>query len=318
MLSDPVLAFIKGFRLRGSTENLKRAALSKFDDVLMSSAKKALWDSECSAILSAAGLTFQQRRGSERRTQAAADLDDILIAFDKLDANDNVPEIYCEAADLARIPPIVADTCTELVQRNSSSLQSISSKLESLSSDISGLSSKLLDVQSQIGASPSVLSLANSSQGSSNGGSGGSRYFNSRVSHASASVDRRDNLIVFGLTETQSMSDTMDSVQKMLEFVIGRPTQVKDLFRLGKKPESGQSNPTRPRPIHLKLASNLDRRLVLADRLNFRSYSIKGIFVREDLSPEVRQLHREKFASRSRSDRSPSRSAVLGTAVTPK
>ena len=80
--------------MRGSSENLKRAALSKFDSALMSQAKKALWESECSSILSAAGLTDQSRRGSEKRSQASADLEDILIAFDKLDVDDNLPEIF--------------------------------------------------------------------------------------------------------------------------------------------------------------------------------------------------------------------------------
>jgi len=76
MLIDPVLAFIKAFRLRGSSENLKMAALSKFDK-----AKEALWDSEGSSLLTKAGLCFQQCRGSGKRTQAAADLEDILVAF---------------------------------------------------------------------------------------------------------------------------------------------------------------------------------------------------------------------------------------------
>ena len=63
-LIDPVLAFIKAFCLHGSSENLKMAALSKFDSIVMSKAKEALWDSECSSLLTKAGLCFQQHRGS--------------------------------------------------------------------------------------------------------------------------------------------------------------------------------------------------------------------------------------------------------------
>ncbi len=46
--------------------------------------------------------------------------------------------------------------------------------------------------------------------------------------------------MVFGLEESQSMPDTMTSVQKMLEYLTGRPTPVKDLFRIGKykKPDA--------------------------------------------------------------------------------
>ncbi len=59
MLADPVLAFIKAFRLRDSAENLKRAAHSKFDEVVMCKAKTAVWDSVCYEFLSAAGLICQ-------------------------------------------------------------------------------------------------------------------------------------------------------------------------------------------------------------------------------------------------------------------
>ena len=73
-----------------------------------------MWDSDCSNLLSNAGLSSQQSRGSEKRSQAAADLADILVAFHKLDEIEKRPEIFCEAVDLVLLPPIVADYCTEL------------------------------------------------------------------------------------------------------------------------------------------------------------------------------------------------------------
>ena len=112
-------------------------------------AKRALWDSKCSTALLEAGLSFQPRRGSEKCSQAAADLDDMLIAFEKLDDVDKVPDIYCEAADLVQLPPIVADACMELVQHNSSSLEIIKGKLDSLSQGVLDLSSQLGSVQSR-------------------------------------------------------------------------------------------------------------------------------------------------------------------------
>ena len=65
MLCDPVLTFIKAYHLRGSSSNLEFAALSKFDSVAMSKFKKALWDSDCCSLLTAASLSYQQRRESE-------------------------------------------------------------------------------------------------------------------------------------------------------------------------------------------------------------------------------------------------------------
>ena len=46
-------------------------------------------------------------------------------------------------------------------------------------------------------------------------------------------INRQENPIFFG-NEEQSMIDTMESVKKMLQFVVGHPTPVKDLFRIGR------------------------------------------------------------------------------------
>ena len=94
MLCNPVLAFIKAFRLRGSVDSLKRAALSKFDSVLLCKAKRELWESDCSTILSDTSLSLRFRQDSEKRSQAAADLDDLLQAFDKLDELDYFLQSY--------------------------------------------------------------------------------------------------------------------------------------------------------------------------------------------------------------------------------
>ena len=299
MLCDPVLAFIKAFRLRGSSSNLKLAALSKFDSVVMCKAKKALWDSDCSSLLTVAGLSYQQRRGSEKRSQAAADLDDILVAFDKLDEIDKLPEIFCEAVDLVLLPPLVADSCTELVQRNSSVLEAIEHKLDSLSIEISNFSSKMGNIESCLAALPSHSSaFAPGNNVSPPPSSSFKPPTGPRLSNVLP--DRRENLVVFGIRESRSLPETMDSVKSMLEFLTGRSTPVKDMFRIGriKKPGGDEPTTSRPRPILLKLVSPWDRRLVLANRSNLKHYSVKGIFVREDLSPEARQQRRENLAAR--------------------
>ena len=105
---EPVLAFIKAFRLRGDQNALKQAALSHFNISMLASAKKALWEC-CMDDLTMLDLPFTQRRSSENRSQAAADLEDILLAFSKLDEVDKILPIYCEALDLVRLPPIASD-----------------------------------------------------------------------------------------------------------------------------------------------------------------------------------------------------------------
>jgi len=97
---------------------------------------------------------------------------------------------------------------------------------------------------------------------------------------------------VFGIKETKSLPDTMVSVKNMLEFLTGRPTPVKDMFRIGrfKKPESGEPAPSRPRPIVLKLILPWDRCVLLTSHFNLKHFG--------DLPPEACQQCRKNFASR--------------------
>ena len=241
-----------------------------FDSVVMSKAKKALWDSDCSSLLTAAGLSYQQRRGSEKRSQDdAADLDDILVVFDKLNEFDKLPEIFCEAVDLVLLPPLVADSCTALVQHNSSVLEAIEHKLDSLTIEISNFSSKMGNIESCLAGLPSHSSaIAAGNNVSPPPSSSFKPPASPRLSNALP--DRCKNLVVFGIRESRSLPETMDSVKSMLEFLTGRSTPVKDMFRIGRIKKSGGDEPTtsRPRPILLKLVSPWDRRLVLANRSN--------------------------------------------------
>ena len=265
----------------------------------MSKAKKAPWDSDCSSLLTAAGLSYQQRCWSEKWSQAAADLDNILIAFDKLDEIDKLPEILCEAVDLVLLPPLVVDSCTELVQHTSSVLEAIEHKLDYLSIEISNFSSKMGNIELCLAGLPShSIAIAPGNNVSPPPGSSFKSPTGPRLSNALP--DPRENLVVFGIRESQSLPETMDSVKSMLEFLTGRPTPVRDMFRIGrfKKPGSDEPITSHPRPILLKLVLPWDRCLLLANRSNLKHYSVKGIFVREDLSPEARQQCRENLAAR--------------------
>ena len=78
---DPVLSFIKAFRLKGDSDSLGRVVRDRFSSATVETAKRLLWDS-CSQSLEVANLPFQVRRDSENRTLLTANLDDILVAFD--------------------------------------------------------------------------------------------------------------------------------------------------------------------------------------------------------------------------------------------
>ena len=104
--------------------------------------------------------------------------------------------------------------------------------------------------------------------------------------------DRQENLVIFGVEESGSIQD-MDRVRRILSFLVPDAPPVKDLFRLGRRKNSNADSSTseqisRPRPLILKLMSPWDRRLVLSNKYRLKEYEVKGIFIREDLSPEER------------------------------
>ncbi len=92
-LANPVLAFIKAFRLRGDKQSIVLSATARFDAASLAEAKRVLWE-KCRPALEGAGLSLHARRGSERRTQAAAELEDLIDAFDALDSQEQLPSIY--------------------------------------------------------------------------------------------------------------------------------------------------------------------------------------------------------------------------------
>ena len=308
MLINPVLAFIKAFRLHGSSEKLKHSTLCKFDSVIMVGAQKVLWERpEVAETLRAAGVTFQARHGSDKRSQAAAVLDDLLVAFDKLDELDKLPEIFCEANDLVKLPAVTTDTCTELVQCNQISLTHLEDHVGSLSESLTSLSSKVSEIKSQLSsyssgqpcnqpASTPVASYAQATQ----------------ASNASASVlrniknkyDCQENLVLFGVKEAGSIQDTMNRVKDILKFLVDDPPPVGDFFRLGrrKKPDSNLSMSDQsfcPRPLIIKLTSVWNWRLILANKYRLKEYKVKGIFIREDLSLEERAKRKLQHQSAS-------------------
>ncbi len=291
VFEEPILAFVKAFRLKGDASALKHAALGRFSISLLCDAKKRLWE-HCADDLAALELPFTPRRSSEKRSQAVADLDDILLAFDKLDDVDKIPEIFCEASELVKLPPIATDPIGELITSNASSLNVIEDKISQLQVEVNTLSSKV-DLSGTpcptsyagvlksvpVPRPPPVLSSASSA-----------------ASSDTQIHNRSENLIIFGLPEAKSLLGLRESVDQLLEFVVGDRVPFKDLFRLGRRPqanESESSSTPRPRPILLKLSSTWDRRLIMSNVGKLKEYTIKRLFIREDLPPEARQRRKE-------------------------
>ena len=106
------------------------------DDI--ENAKKLLW-AHCRVDLEAAGLPFHTRRESNKRSQLAANLDDILQALTVLDASELIPCIYCEASELLRVPPLSLDPLSETLHSNTMTLESLASKIDLLETKLSSV-----------------------------------------------------------------------------------------------------------------------------------------------------------------------------------
>lgn len=291
MLVDPVLAFIKAFRLRGDSDGLRQSVTERFDTSSLVDAKKRLWD-ECSGDLGSAGLFFHARRGSEKRSQAMAELEDILEAFESLDASDKLPSVYCEATDLLKIPPLALDPISEQLLGTCKSLDKLGGSVQELKEHLSAtrasLSKDLATVKAQISRVQSASPVTHSPDLA---GSVSASAHPHLPRHSPSVSDRLSNLILFGLEEKSSLSDTKASVDEVLEYIVGRPIGISDLLRLG-RPNQPSESVKRPRPVLIKLSTAWDRRLVLASRRKLKDFRIGRLFIREDLSPEERAKRR--------------------------
>ena len=330
-LVSPVLAFVKAFRLKGDNENLKSALASRFDAGVVSSAVRALWDFSGSD-LSRLGFVYHSRRNSDKQQLFESVFSDLIIAFDTLDGDDSLPDIYCESLDLLSLPALELDPVSKQLDANTKVLQSLRTSVESLPPKVvqsvpqkafpqlqslkdlvdsvqklKDQLSRTLDVsikelkdctskhtesaqkfKDQL-SSTIVSSMKELKDSASNRGAAPSRPANTNVRMADR--DRRNNIIIFGLEE-KPLLETKKDVESILEFLCGRAVPFNDAFRLGKFKGSDGDHP--PRPLLVKLSSAWDKRLTLAAKRNLKDFKIKRLFVREDLSPEMRKLKAQR------------------------
>ena len=298
MIVDPILAFIKAYRLKGDNQSLKKVISDRFDFSALEEAKRKLWV-ECEQALNEVGLVSQRRRSAIKY------LEDILAAFEALDTTASLPEMFCEAKDMLKLPSLSLDPVSELVNQNSDSLSEVltnlSSLKEQLGSSVQSLTTKISTLQSRVAElSTASLNVPPNSPATASPTSpplqdtANSRSMSQNKS-SSFDLQRQSDLILFGLPEQGSLIETKSAVDEVLEFLAGRQVPIKDLIRLGKlkAPTGGPQTPQRPRPVLIKFSTAWDRRLVLASKRKLKEFRTERLFIREDLSPQVR-LERQK------------------------
>ena len=281
--------------------------MGKYIASVIRSAKICLWEN-CNDDLIRLKLEMKVRRSSSSRPQELADLDDVLEAFDVLDSDNCLPEIICSADDLLQMPQLlplcsaecVAEEMRSLHNEVSSRLDAIDKRLQQFPSDSSVVGKSR--ASTNVGASTGVGAVASAV--------GSSQKFSADP------PERRSNVILFGVSEDKDLAVVSD----VLKAAAGAPVPIKDMFRLGKKPQqsqfsglqsgglatadespsSGGSSPAvrsaRPRPILVKLSCPWDRRVILAGKTKlFAIEGMKTYFLQPDLSPEERQKRRAEY-----------------------
>ena len=329
-LCNPVLAFIKAFRLKGDVTSLKQALSESFSLSEIVYALKMLWDHSQSELESA-GFTYQQRRGSDKCPVGDMVVNDILSAFDKLDSSEHIPPIFCEAVDLIRLPPITTDLPAATVhesnlrirdlqsdmQASNSQVKVLQGNLDSLKSVLTIQSSNLSELKASISnqiqevssslndklysslhtLSTEVKSLNDQVSSLRLHGKSGTATASTVPPRKSASQnDRSANIIFFGIPE-QNLLATRSLVDEICEYLVDKAIIIKDLFRLGKLVQSsGDSGYIHARPVLVKLSSVWDKRLILISKSKLKHFRLSRIFVRPDLSPEERVARKRNSA----------------------
>ena len=341
-LCNVVLAFIKAHRLKGDHVSLQQALIENFSVAEISDALQLLWN-HSRPDLEACGLSFHQRRGSQKSSLIDMVIADLLSAFNKLDDVDLIPPIFCEAVDLLKMPPLVTDTPMAIVNESNfrikdlqSNVQASSVRLGEIQSNLNALSkvfptqspsfkefndsldARIQEIHNSLNARLSSLSNLSAdvsslkSQVSSlslNKSSG--PIPNSSPCRMTYKVDRSANLVFFGIPEN-TLTATRALVDEICEYLSGRQVTIRDLFRLGKRAQSGGDHgQARPRPVLVKLSTVWDRRLILISKTKLKDFRLGKIFVHPDLSPEDR-------AKRTRVNFSPThtKNAVPSSSVT--
>ena len=294
---EPVLAYVKAFNQRADRLEVRGAVLNCYDSIAIRKAKEVLW-AECGTKLEELKLEKIRRRDTSSRSQAEADLEDILDAMEKLDACGALPKLYCEADDLLQLPPAIPARSVSVEVSN------LADKIESLQKEVC---QSLNEMNNSIKSlSTKAVSTTVTASGSPSSSSTGAAYSKTA---AGEDLARRSNIIVFGVAESQSIVHDKDKIDEILNYAVGRNVPVVDAFRLGKLKHSTEqpgvgTSEARPRPILVKLGCAWDRRVVLLAKRKLQEFESGKFFVRADMSVDERAKRRKHWEGRKRGSNS--------------
>lgn len=113
---------------------------------------------------------------------------------------------------------------------------------------------------------------------------------------------RQNNVIVFGIEESKHtdkevrIADDVDAMKDILASIQTSEAEMKQLIRLGKRPEEGTD--AKPRPLKVVFQSESAKKEVLEKAKKLRSTKNCQIFIVQDMTPKERQRRKELVAER--------------------
>ena len=299
LIVDELLSYVSFYRNKCNVESLRRTVMSFYSPSDVSQSKKILTGKFAAQLGSCAFAA--ERRNSATRASHEAEMDDIVNLCDILDLQgcltnckfvslnlDNLPKFGPEELNLAavvdrqmRTEATVSDMAATIDQLKTMKVSAaVTADSDATSRQVNELQQKLELFSSSVCARldhlNAVCSISLTAASSSQ----------QQVPRQSDDVDRKLNIVIFGVKEDRDVTVWNNSVNDVLRFVSGHDVDVIDMFRLGRFTGNSEG---RPRPVLVKLRQFWDKRIILNKSSTLKQYKQAGIFIVPDESAEVRR-----------------------------
>ena len=296
---NELLTYTSYYMHKSNADALRKITLSVFTPTEISKAKQILIDTFQSASIPS---TFTaDRRSSSTRLFHEAEIDDILGILQTVDTADLLKTVIFAAANLEIMPRygpeeiniaavVEGQTRVEATIKNmSNAITQLTTNAHASANDPTDVNLAITDVQSrmnniQLKLDSFVSSINNRlDQLQTVCQSSLKPLIQHQISEHHEEIDRKSNIIIFGVPEDREISVWRRNVDDILQFVCGRPVDVSDISRLGRYTND------KVRPIRVKLRTFWDKRLLLSNCYKLKNYTSRGIFIASDEPLEVRR-----------------------------
>lgn len=329
---NELLSYVNFYRNGSSCIPLQRTVVAFYTQTDISEAKKVLIQ-KVQGMLDPSCSLLSERRNSSTRLACEAEVEDIIGILDAIDLQGERSKVAFVAAKLDALPKFgpeelnvaavvekqvhleaTVQSISETVRQLAASGPAADTANESSIAAHSVIQSMVADIQSKFDAFTSsvdarlnhlstVCGNSNSSNNSAN-----SSATRTQSAQPTNDVDRRLNIVLFGVPEDRDAMVWRRKVDDILQYVSDRPVDVVDGFRLGRYDSA------KTRPVLIRLRNEWDKRIILMRCGKLKEFSLHGVFIAADEPIEVRRkqmLERLKYRATRAGNRVEVRNDVL-------